>query len=108
MLNKNKVLQTSNFQLATQLAPPKLVLREIQEVILEGWIFRGFSEQKKKLRWFVDSVLIVTVTLVGPRLQGVAAGGIGDCFCSARGNSRKNEVALETPNTPPRAGSLLP
>ena len=25
-----------------------------------------------------------------------------------RGNSRKNEVALETPNTPPRAGSLLP
>ena len=27
---------------------------------------------------------------------------------SSRGNSRKNEVALETPNTPPRAGSLLP
>ena len=26
----------------------------------------------------------------------------------SRGNSRKNEVALETPNTPPRAGSLLP
>merc|ERR1711998_499113 len=31
---------------------------------------------------------------------GACAGG--------RGNSRTNEVALETPNTPPRAGSLLP
>jgi hypothetical protein len=31
------------------------------------------------------------------------------CFnFSRRGNSRKNEVALETPKTPPRAGSLLP
>ena len=30
------------------------------------------------------------------------------CSSGVRGNSRKNEVALETPNTPPRAGSLLP
>ena len=30
---------------------------------------------------------------------GACAGG--------RGNSRTNEVALETPNTPPRAGSLI-
>ena len=35
---------------------------------------------------------------------GVARGTVA----FGRGNSRKNEVALETPNTPPRAGSLLP
>ena len=42
-------------------------------------------------------------------LGGIARAGFSHRrVLSRRGNSRKNEVALETPNTPPRAGSLLP
>ena len=79
-LNKNKVLQTSNFQLATQLAPPKLVLREIQEVILEGWIFRGFSEQKNSCGGSLIRYLLLLLHLWARDSKAWLLGELGIVF----------------------------
>jgi hypothetical protein len=67
--------------------------------------------QRQVVEMVEISPLLWTTTKDAPPIYGSTVLNLRACAAApGRGNSRKNEVALEIPNTntPPRAGSLLP